>query len=112
MTLSTTSSALEASQAPPGVSPAKATSGARSRRIESPSWRPSARAKATPSGAAGSSVAEGDGTIVDPFPQRHRPAQAGVGDELRLLELTGVEADGADEELAAGGFVALHEVGK
>ena len=48
--------------------------------------------------------------VTDPVPQLDGPAQPGVEHERRLVEPPGVEADRADEQLAAGRLEALHQV--
>jgi hypothetical protein len=49
-----------------------------------------------------SSVAEdGRRALADPLPEGSGAGQSGVVDELRLVELLGVEADRADKQLAA-----------
>src|SRR5205823_4441113 len=62
---------------------------------------------------SGLSVAEGDGALVaDPLPHRNGALDLGAGDEEVSVELLGVEANGADVVAAAGGFVALQELGE
>src|SRR5262245_4589218 len=39
--------------------------------------------------------------VADPLPQRRRAGEAGIGNEFGLVELARVEADRADEQLAA-----------
>src|SRR5690349_3033497 len=44
-------------------------------------------------------VAEGGGAVADPLPELHRPAELGVGDQAGVVELLGVEADWAHQQL-------------
>src|SRR5262245_18601359 len=58
------------------------------------------------------SVAERCGGLVaDPAPHGHGALQLGAGNEAAFVELLGVEADRVDVVAAAGGLVALHEIG-
>src|SRR5690349_8505336 len=50
--------------------------------------------------------------LADPLPHRHRAAEFGTLDELRLVELAGVEADRADQESPARSDIALDEAGQ
>src|SRR5919106_3075528 len=58
------------------------------------------------------SVAEDRGALADPLPEGRRPGELRVRDELPLVELAGVEADGADEKLAAPVGVLLDQPGE
>src|SRR5690606_4118069 len=59
------------------------------------------------------SVAErGRGLVADPLPQRHGAAELGMGEQLLVLELAGVEADRAHQQLAAGLLVAVEQIGQ
>src|SRR5436309_2991746 len=50
-------------------------------------------------------VAEDGGALADPFPQRCRAGEPGVTDERPFVELARLEADRADEQLAAVGVL-------
>src|SRR5713226_8481749 len=55
------------------------------------------------------SVAEDGSAVADPFPERRRSREPRVRHEAALVELARVEADRADEQLAAAVRVLLEE---
>src|SRR5262245_43988823 len=64
-------------------------------------------------GGPAPSVAEHGGIVgADPLPERCRARKPRVGDERTIVELAGVEADRADEQLAAALGVLLEELRK
>src|SRR4029078_2132913 len=67
--------------------------------------RPGQAAVVTP-GSTGS-IAEDGCVVADPVPQGRRAAEAGIRHEGRLVELAGVEADRADQELSTAVGVLL-----
>src|SRR4249919_3232131 len=114
ITSSTISSASSPSQHLPGVRALKLRWGASSALRATASCAARVRANRSPRSVGilgpsvrpfkGWSVAERGGAIADPLPELDGSTEPGVGHERGLVELPGVEADRARQQLAAGGL--------
>src|SRR5262249_12477535 len=106
--LDATCFAPESSIGPGGIRARRRTSGA----MVSASRRKSRPARAETNVPAGSVAEDRRALIADPLPERCRAAELRIRDELVLLELAGVETDGAHEQLPAPVGVLLDQPGQ